>query len=247
MLGRLRVTHTGPCRPRLTVVRQGVRARVAACTRATLPLLHHYPRRAPSLASCCVCRRGCVLRGAHWSHFPLLGRARVLRLGVRERGRGVGLSRHTWHTHITDTRRPSPFLLAPHFSLVWGFWGWYVPLPRQCVVLATLFLSPPLPPPTSDPSGTNGGDLNLRAGSGQTQGGSVNLLAGTGSTQTGGTINIVSGPGSGASSGPIVIRTGNAGTTGVSGDLILSTVRSVCLERERGSVRGKSVCRGRVM
>ena len=54
-------------------------------------------------------------------------------------------------------------------------------------------------------------------------GGLINVYAGMSASKTGGTISLQSGYGTAKSSGSILIRTLNAGTSGVSGELMFST------------------------
>ena len=68
-----------------------------------------------------------------------------------------------------------------------------------------------------------GGSLTLASGIGNTSGGTVTIDGGDGSAASDGSITIPSGIGTATSSGIVVVSTSNAGTVGVSGDLLLST------------------------
>merc|ERR1712134_118390 len=80
---------------------------------------------------------------------------------------------------------------------------------------------------TGTASGGDGGDIMINVGDGNTlDGGHIHLFAGktdADADSTGGSISIRSGFSTIRSSGTIIIRTLNAGTTGVSGELMFST------------------------
>merc|ERR1711968_312651 len=73
----------------------------------------------------------------------------------------------------------------------------------------------------------NGGTITLQAGDSEGNtignGGLINIYAGDSNSRTGGTISMQSGFGFKTSSGSILIQTLNAGTKGISGELMFST------------------------
>ncbi len=70
---------------------------------------------------------------------------------------------------------------------------------------------------------SSGGSLTLASGDGNTSGGAVTIDGGGGSTALGGSITILSGVGTATSSGSVGVLTSNAGTVGMSGDLLWNT------------------------
>ena len=72
-------------------------------------------------------------------------------------------------------------------------------------------------------STSSGGSLTLASGDGNTSRGAVTINGGNCSTASGGSITISSGIGMATSFGSVAAWASNAGTVGVSGDLLLST------------------------